>query len=469
MIKNGLLFLFIIWASTGLSQSFEAGLYTLAGTNDQLPTWLWTNQLGKYDKHNSTIQNLELLAAYKTPSKHSDFSFDGQVQLNFLLSNNNTIRFTELYGGVKWKFLQIKVGAFSEPEAFSGLSASNGNLAYSRNARPHTRLRIGFNRFVPLLKDWLSIYGFYEEGILNDDRYVEDTHLHHKAFYIRLGNINSVQLTGGLAHYVMWWGTHPEYGELPGWESYFKYVTGSGGGANDLPTDQANVMGNGFGTYQIKLEKKWKDISACFYLSHPFDDRSGMEWQNWRDNLYGFFFTFEKDKPIVESMVLEYYYTKHQSGDYHLQPQPDGTHSGRGLDNYFNHSIYRSGVTYQQTGMVSPLFTPIAVEDGINMGFENTSFKGLHLGINGYINSQLNWKAMFTHTTNFGQKKSGGSTTYDPERKQLATLLQLNWQLKNNPLLLGVSVAADHGSLYDEGQTTSRLGAMFSVKWQIME
>lgn len=466
MYKSLLFLLLIFWANSVCSQNIEAGFYSVAGSKGQLPTWLWANQLGVYDPYSSSVQNFQLLAAYKTSPEKSDFVFEGQAQLNAILADDNAFRFTELYGGINWKFLQLKMGAFSEKEAYMGLSASNGNLAYSRNARPHPRIRAGFNRYVPIIKNWLSLYGFWEEGLLNDKRYVADTHLHHKAFYLRVGNTKTIQLTGGLEHYVMWWGTHPTVGELPGWEDYFKYVSGSSGGENALATDQANVLGNGYGTYQFKIEKEWDAFKTSLYLSHPFEDRSGLEWQNWRDNLYGIHFQFHKENPLIEGLVLEYYHTKHQSGDYHLAPQANGNNSGRGLDNYYNHSVYRSGVSYHQMAMASPLMAPLVLDEGISKGFENNSISGFHLGANGYLSSHLYWKGMLTHTSNFGRKKTGGAYAWEPAKNQVASLISLQWQFHKRPLVLAGSFAADRGDLFDEEQTT-RLGYMFSLTWKI--
>lgn len=194
-----------------------------------------------------------------------------------------------------------------------------------------------------------------------------------------------------------------------------------------------------------------------------------MELQNWRDNLYGFHIAFDKEYPLLQALVLEYYYTKHQSGNYHLQPQPDGTNSGRGGDNYYNNGVYRSGVSYQQMAMSAPIFAPLIREDGISKGFENNSLSAFHMGASGYLSQQLYWHTMLSYSLNYGRKKTGGSATYSPERKQGAALLEINWRFANLPLTIGAGFAADHGSLFDEGQSTTRLGSQFSLKWQIIE
>ena len=452
----------------GSGQNMDLRFHTLAGTNNRLPFWLWANQLGRYTSENETIQNLEFNGNYNKTIGESAFCISSGVRLNLLLANDNNIRFTELYGGLEWKSLQLNFGAFADQERYEGLSTTNGNMAASRNARPHPKIRAGFNRFVPV-NTWFSIYGFYEEGLLNDNRYVENTHLHRKALYLRFGKAASWQLTAGLEHFVMWGGTHPTYGELQGWEAYFDYVLGKAGGENALPTDKANVAGNSYGTYQLEIKKEWNRFTATFYLSHPFDDKSGMEWDNYKDNLYGLYLTGKSERSLIKSLLLEYFHTKNQSGSTHLVPKPDGKLHGRGLDNYFNHGVYRSGVTYHQMAMVSPLFGPLNDSEGISMGFENTRFSGFHIGAIGFLSESIRWKTMLTYSNNFGQYKSGGLDTYQPSRKQAMSLLELSWQPYGKDLEFGASVAADHGSLYDQGKSTTRLGAMLSVRWHILK
>uniref|UniRef100_UPI0032172C44 capsule assembly Wzi family protein n=1 Tax=uncultured Draconibacterium sp. TaxID=1573823 RepID=UPI0032172C44 len=466
-LKLYILLLILLAAFTTNAQVITAEFNSLAGSKGRLPFWLWANQLGKYDPGSNSIQNLNLSAFLQQPVGDSDFSYETGINLDFLLADDNDIRFTKLFGGINWKFLQVKAGTFAEEEVFAGLSTTNGNLAKSRNARPYPRIRIGFNRYVPVLTPWFSVYGHYEEGLLNDHRYVENTHLHSKALYFRLGTPSSVQLSAGLEHSVMWAGTHPVYGKLQGKEVYWDYVMAKSGNEEALTTDQINVMGNGFGTYQIQVHKDLQKLAATLYISHPYDDFSGSEWENRIDNLYGLFIALKKEAPLVKNIILEYYHTKHQSGSYHQKVFPDGSIHGSGCDNYFNHGVYRSGVTYHQMAMVSPLFAPVIISDGISMGFESTRFSGYHLAANGYLNPNLGWKAMGTYSHHLGKYDSNENNTYNPARKQASSLLQLSWKLKHMPLSLNIECAADYGALYDEGTTTMRMGTKFSILWKI--
>ncbi|WP_167607513.1 capsule assembly Wzi family protein [Maribellus sediminis] len=452
-----------------LAQSLQLESHSLAGTKNQLPFWLWANQLGHYDRNSDVLQNLRITAFNQYIPGDSIFRFEAGIDLDLLIADNTDLRFTQLFGGFNWKFLQLQIGAFADKEVYAGLSSTNGNLAASRNARPHPRVRAGFNRFVPVLVKWFSINGFYEEGLLNDKRYSEDAHLHRKALYLRFGQAKSIEVTGGMEHFVMWGGSHPEYGKLQGWDSYFDYVLGSTGDENSLMTDQLNVIGNGYGVYQLQIKKAWEKLHAVLYVSHPFDDRSGMELDNIVDNLWGLHLAFRNKQTAIEDLVLECFNTKNQSGKYHLVPDENGSAHGRGRDTYFNHGVYKSGATYHQMAMVSPLFAPVIVEDGISMGFENTRYTGFHIGARGALSSTLQWKGLLTWSNNFGHHDGNGGSTYSPSRKQSSALGELNWIPNAKKISIAVALAADYGSLYDNGISTARLGAMLSFNYYLYE
>ncbi|QIA08553.1 capsule assembly Wzi family protein [Draconibacterium halophilum] len=464
-ILSILLFLGLCPLSNLFAQSVSLEYNTLAGTKNQLPFWLWANQLGQFEKNSSTIQNLSLNAFHEQRLGESDFNIEAGLDLDLLLADQNDMRFTQLFGSISWKFLQLQIGAFPEKEVHAGLSTTNGNLAASRNARPHPRIRFGFNRFIPVFFDWFSLNGFYEEGLLNDNRYVEDTHLHRKAFYFRFGNPRSIEITGGVEHFIMWGGTHPVYGEFKGWDSYFDYMFGSDGDENTLLENQNNLVGNGYGVYQLQIRKDWNKLHATFYLSHPFEDRSGMELENYADNLLGLHFAFQKEHPFLENLVLEFFNTKNQSGPYHLVVGDDGKGHGRGRDDYYNHGIYFSGVTFHQMSMASPVFATVIVEDGISKGFESTRLSGFHLGFDGSISQTFHWKAKYTYSNNYGQHNGLDGSTYNPSRKQASAMGELSWNPQEKKIEISATIAADHGTLYDNGISTTRLGAMVSFKY----
>jgi len=467
MQPRNILFILLVFTATTTtySQTLQTRLNTLVGSKDQLPFWLWANQLGRYDRTSSAIVNLGVDGNYAHYLGESGWGTQVGGSFDVLLNSDNPVRFTELYGGINWKFLQLTAGAFADEEKYMGLSSSNGNIANSRNARPHPKIRAGFNRYVPVLVDWFSLYGFYEEGLLNDDRYVMDTHLHRKAFYFRLGRPQNFTFSLGIEHFVMWGGTHPVYGELPGWESYFDYVLGKSGDEDALMTDQLNVMGNQYGTYQLELQKRWNDYTFTYYMSHPFDDLSGMNLENIQDNIYGIFISTGKEKAHLKGISIEYYNTRDQSGAFHLVLQEDGSRKGHGTDDYFNHGIYRSGATYQQTGMVSPFFAPEIRTDSVSLGFESTRFSGISMGASGYITESFQWKTMISYIVHAGKYTKEGTDAYDPHRSQFSSLFQMEWCPVDKPFTVGGSLALDSGSVFDEGVSTTRPGFSLFMSW----
>ncbi|SET91046.1 Capsule assembly protein Wzi [Draconibacterium orientale] len=466
IIKGALLLLLCIGPLSGLfAQSLSLESNTLAGTKNQLPFWLWANQLGQFDKNSSTIQNFSINAFHGQQIGGSDFSYQVGLDLDLLLADENDIRFTQLFGSMSWRFLQLQIGAFPEEEVYAGLSTTNGNLSASRNARPHPKIRAGFNRYVPVFTDWFFINGFYEEGLLNDDRYVKDTHLHRGNLFFRFGQPKSLQVTVGIEHFVMWGGTHPVLGEFPGWEDYFNYLTASAGGNNVIDKEQLNAMGNSYGVYQIEFSKAWDKLNATLYISHPYEDHSGMEFVNYSDNLIGLHLAFHKQQAHLKNIVFEYFHTKNQSGAYLIGEAPDENGRGRGIDDYFNHGLYLSGATYNKMAMVSPLFAPVLIADGTSRGFENTRFAGFHLGADGLLSETFAWKALLTYSNNIGRHNGQGGTTISPSRKQLSALGQVSWQPLSKKISISTSVAADRGSVYDNGVNTTRLGAMISFNY----
>ena len=115
----------------------------------------------------------------------------------------------------------------------------------------------------------------------------------------------------------------------------------------------------------------------------------------------------------------------------------------------FNHGIYRSGATYHQVAMSSPLFAPIIIEDGISLGFENNRFSGFHVGAQGSITETFQWKGLFTYSNNFGHHDGLGGSTYEPSQKQVSALWAgFRGQPTSKKLSISAAVANDHGSIY---------------------
>ncbi|WP_423126807.1 capsule assembly Wzi family protein [Gaoshiqia sp. Z1-71] len=445
--------LLLLWGNTLLSlaqnELTEVSLrvYGLAGNRDELPFWLIHNQLGRFSPE-ASWQEL------------TEFSLSGNYQLNENLNLNYgtqlalSIQPKELdpkiiqaWAGLSGHILSFKAGAFAEDLQLGGLSSTNGDITRSLNYRPYPKMRLSTSGFIPLFfaKSWFRVKAEYDEGILYDERYVEKPHLHHRSYAIRFLTSHDSRLTLGINHYVFWGGTLPDGEQLPtGLRNYFRYIFGQNGNDQFLETDQINVAGNHLGSYLVTFEKNLENHLLEFRFNHPYEDHSGMEFDNLRDNIYTIYLKKKKTGTLIDELLLEYMYTKHQSGDRHQITGPKEERM-RGMDNYFNHGVYHTGFSHMGFSMGTPLFYPLTItNEGVQDGFENNRVSVFHLGAKGFlIGRSLAWKSMLTYSRNFGTWKN----PYDDMKQQFFSLCELSLTGKNRPYTLSAQLAADFGEL----------------------
>lgn len=438
--------------------NFQVEFQSLASTGNHLPFWLVHNQQGKYNALNTHNQIAIIDGYFRTEgllSNKLDIELATKMVANY--SSEFDFHFNELFAKAYLWGWKLEGGLFHEPVYFYNLSSTNGNIDRSNNNRPYPRVRFGTDEFIPFLfwKNWFSFKAEYDEGILNDERVVKKTRLHHKSLYVKAKVANKVNASFGLNHYVMWGGISPTYGELPSsFNDYITYVTGGAGTSNFPETDQYNVAGNQLGSYHLQIDFPILKQKMSIYISHPFEDHSGMEFDNRRDNLYGVFVDFGENK-IIEKLVYEHMYTKHQSGNIHQYGFM------RGRDNYFNHGYYNNGFTYKGYTLASPLFTlnnEYLLNNSNSTGIANNRISMHHIGLSGKLTKQIYWNGMFTYSTNLGTY----DVTFEPIKNQFSMLINLVYPESKLPFDLKFSLASDFGQLYE-----NRIGGLIGIskKW----
>ena len=430
----------------------------LIGTGNNLPFWFTHNQLGRYNA-NEPIQDLTEASFIG----NNDFS---SIKLNYgttigLLSTKNKIApiLTQAFARATWKGFAFEGGAFAEKEEMGGLSTSNGNLIRSLDSKPYPKIRFGTDGYIPFLfgKKWLRYSAEYDEGLtsLDDRAVVESAHLHHKSLSVQVAASKSLRISAGLNHYVFWGGTSNQIAMPDDFHSYLLYITGSSGGSDFPGTDQINRAGNQLGAYNITLEKEFSNSSLQLWVSHPFEDISGMQLTNWRDNQWSLHFQKKKTGTWLDECVLEYIYTKHQSGG-QTAPEPGYI---RAKDNYFNNGVYKTGFSYMGYSMGTPLFGPIVERaDGRIYGFSNNRITALHLGGKGYITPKLQWKTLLTWTNNFGTYH----VPLTPSVKKFYSFAEVNWHCSKRPFVLTGKIEEDFNGL-----SNNAFGAALGLKWLI--
>lgn len=425
---------------------------SLIATDSIQPFWFISNQHGKINETGSflNISQLNIGQKYNIDSTTNKFNYTWGGNLVGALGKSNYFQLNQAYIGLAISGWELKGGLFYNEIRFGGLSTSNGNLAQSQNSRPVPRIRFSTLDFKPLpfFKKWFRFKFEYEEGFLTDERYVDGAHLHHKSLYGKFIPSKSWNIYLGFEHYVMWGGTsqNEKIGELPDdFNAYIHYVLALPGNEDFPGTDQQNISGNQLGTYQFEIEKYFSEFKASFYLSHPWEDNSGLNWNNWPDNLLGLHVHLKNDKKLISDIVYEFTNTRQQGIKDSLYFWDENAEKWRRneVDNYYNHSIYRSGFTYQQQVMSSPLFYPVNIEDGISMGIRSNRYMSHHAGIKGNLTQYLYWNVMLTYMLHLGTY----GKPFEPKQTQTSGLLNLLYKNPDFPVDLGLAVAADSNDI----------------------
>ena len=117
-----------------------------------------------------------------------------------------------------------------------------------------------------------------------------------------------------------------------------------------------------------------------------------------------------------------------------------------GNDNYFNHTIYNSGWAYHNFIIGTPLITSPII-DHLSSGqiLINNKVVAHHLGMKGWIEEQLQYKAMFTYSMNYGRN----GRSFIPVKQEYSFLSEFHYQLPKQPSLrVNLRLAADFGNMY---------------------
>jgi len=445
----------------------------VAGTGDSLPFWFLQNNLGKYSK-NYNVQELtegeisgEFLLSgnkrlfYGTDlailAKNNDFDLDIlKIHTGFNLfsgcfKTHFDAKIIQLYAGLKGKILTIKAGTFSDEEILGGLSSSNGEIVRSLNYRPYPMVRLSTSGYIPFIfaHKWFRFKAEYDEGLLHDNRVIYHPHLHHKSLDMLFLVGNSWQITAGFNHYVFWGGTSSDGEKLPGgFSDYLRYISGSSGSSDFWIGDQINVAGDQLGSYRVTAKKDLDNYSVQFRICHLFEDNSGMRLKNWRDNLLSLYIVKKKNHTFLDEFLAEFLYTKDQS--------PNSINE---YDNYFNHSVYRTGFSYKGFCMGDPLFYPLKTNsDGVYSGFENNRISSFNFGAKGFFTERINYKAILSYSHNFGTY----GNHYDYTKKQFSSMFKISMKCRRFPLDVYANFAADFGDLL-----SNSLGLGIGCRWNL--
>ena len=302
--------------------------------------------------------------------------------------------------GIATGFIKLRVGMDEEFFGVNDTTLTVGNLSYGNNARPLPKIVLATNGWQrsPIFGNALSFQAYLAHGWFEKDRYQSRALLHQKYFYLKGELLNKrLSLIAGLNHNAQWGGRNldSETAQPNGFKNYARIFFSLEGGDDALDTDKHNALGNHLGNYDLRAEYNFGLFTVANYWQFLWEDSSGLTPLNWRDGLVGIRVRLNKSN-WVDRLVVEHVNTTHQ--DAH-KTRKDGT-SYIEPDHFMNNSVYRSGWSYNNDLIGSPMFLILNEESRSGSRVKNM-IDGLHVGLGGSA-GMFDYQMRYTKFTNAG-------------------------------------------------------------------
>lgn len=463
--------------------NWNVTLQTTNSAGDHTPLWLNAN---KYGLSSLEKNNGYLLAGLQKPleqqhAKPFDYGYGASLAVGYNFTS--TVIVQEAFAEGRWLNGVLTIGSKQWPMELKNNQLSSGSQALGINARPVPQVRIALPDYLTFAKGWIGLKGHIAYGKTTDDKwqkdftnkqskYTEDALYHTKAGYLRIGNVEKYPLDVelGIEHATLFGGTSYrrwENGQLVGiknsssiksfWNAF------KGGGSDVGETTYQNVEGDMLGSWVARINYHAPTWELGVYADHYFEDHSSMffldydgygqdeEWNVKKDHRY-FLYDLKdimlggeltlKQGTWVKNIVVEYLYTKYQSGPiYHDHTAGIPDHIG-GKDNYYNHSIYTG---WQHWGMVigNPLYRSPLYNEKNNIAVENNRFVAWHAGINGSVINGLDYRLLLTYQKGYGTY----ANMYPHPRRNVSGMAEATYHLPKGGWHVTAAAAFDKGGL----------------------
>jgi hypothetical protein len=463
--------------SNALTYRMEA--FGSAASGDNTPFWLVSNRYGvvPLDAGNGYVK----AGAFHNGVFANGFYWGAGLDMVAATPRYRNVYIQQLYAEIGFQALLISIGSKERYTSLWDQRLSSGDMVLSPNARPIPEINLSFPQFtvVPYTKGWLQVKGDFAIGRSFDTAYLEhfikegqaynkETLWHHKSGYLRINDTENnfpLSLSLGMQHWAQWGGTstNPSIGKQPqSLKDLLRIIVGKGGGDDSTLSDQINVLGNHYGSYDFKLSFTQAKWDAHAYHQRYFEDKSGMEFQNGSDGLWGLQIDL-KTFTWIRKVVIEYLETRDQTGPFHFIKFDHDLHPGRGggADNYYNNEEYITGTSYFNRGLGSPLLpSPEYNTDGLP-GFKNNRVSAWHIGLEGSITSLIDYRILLTNMRSWGRHRY----PFLERKDSTSGLLELSYRHPKLPgWLFTGSLAADRGAVYTKslgfGLSVSRRGLL---------
>lgn len=490
--NNTLLLLFLLFGSVqfcfadGWKSEVTASLRGGYSTGEFMPFWARTGDEGILPVASSGLFRTGALIDYRSQKGFyfvSELDFVGYLVANNRYDSRNTsLMINRLYASVGWKMIHLDIGIKQRTHELGDLSISGGNVVYSGNSRNIPGINISTDWIYFEKGHWFGLKANLAHYQMIDNSFVPGTMLHNKSLSFKIALGRKVDFMGGLEHWAQWGGVSPQTGSQPSsFRDYIRIFFGRNGGENASEPDRINVLGNHLGKEYVRIIWRSNPFTMTFQYDKPFEDGSGMRWQNIPDGIWSLKFDLVDKKSIVTEVIYELITTTWQSGPHHDRPateeemskqDPSDPFYGKiilgGGDNYFDrNNTYQSGWTYYGRSIGLPLIMPnLPSDDGITYGMACTRVRAHHIGIKGNI--FLPYKFKSTFSKNFGKYNQPETSMFTSAPWQLSMALEVDLDrfMGRLPLSLGIGLYGDIGKVYQNCfGLTARLGFGKKFEW----
>ncbi len=451
----------------GLGYTLEAQA-TISST--QTPLWLNANKHGLSSLEKT---NGYLLAGIERPlATDSTRRWGLGYGLNMALTQGFTSRIVvdQAFVQTRWLYATLTIGSKRHDMELKNDALSSGSQLLGINARPVPQVRLALPDYwtLPFGNGWLHLKGHVAYGKTTDDNwqkrftgqqrlYTENVLYHSKAGYFMIGNperfvplslelgLEMASTFGGTSYQPLDDGTVRVIRGRTGVKSFWKAFLP--GGADVGETTYQNAEGNQLGAWLARVNYNAETWKFGLYVDKYFEDHSAMlqvdydgygtgdEWMqkkkrrfliyDFKDWMFGAELNFKYGRWITD-VVLEYLYTKYQSGPiYHDHTKTIADHLG-GQDNYYNHYIYTGWQHWGQV-MGNPLYRSPLYNTNGNINVANNRFTAWHLGIGGKPTDELSYRFLATYQNGLGTY----AEPFDKKEYNVSLMLEGCYQLPN--------------------------------------
>ena len=418
----------------------------VSASHGKTPLWLNANKhgLSSLDNFNGYLRGsvIRPLTVDDGRKWGVGYGLDLAVPVNY--TSNLVVQQAFVEG--RWHHGALTIGAKEQPMELKNNSLSSGSQTLGINARPVPQVRLALHDYwaLPILHRWLQIKGHIAYGRMTDDSWQHDfTHkqskyadhvlYHSKAGYLRIGNaerfvpwsfevgLEMASTFGGTAYLRDVGGMRAVKGRS-GLKSMWRAFLPGGSETVEEGTVYENAEGNIVGSWVARFNYDASNWTLGIYADRYFEDHSSMlfldydgygsgtEWNTKKETK---FFVYDpvdwmigiewhkKRDAWLQTIVLEYIYSKYQSGPIYHDHTAGWSEHISGRDEFYNHYIYTG---WQHWGQVigNPLYrSPIYNDDGTIRVADNR-FVGFHLGLDGKPMEQFTYRFLGTYQWGYG-------------------------------------------------------------------